>query len=116
MREVIAKSKFVIVPSIWYENCSYVLLEALAVGKAVIASNIGGIPELLIDGENGLLYRGEDELMQKIKLLYEDSELLNKLQSNDSNLPRELIDRSVYYDKLMNIYNNQIKKHTTKTS
>lgn len=37
----------IVVPSLWYENCPLVILEAIAAGKLVIGSNIGGIPELL---------------------------------------------------------------------
>ena len=37
----------VIVPSIWYENCPYSVLETLAIGKPIIGSWIGGIPELV---------------------------------------------------------------------
>jgi glycosyltransferase involved in cell wall biosynthesis len=42
-------ASLVVVPSIWYENYPYVILEAKAAGKVVIASRIGGIPELLPD-------------------------------------------------------------------
>ena len=114
MREVIAKCRFVVVPSVWYENCSYVLLEALAIGKAVIGSNIGGIPELLKDGLNGLLYNNKWELTEKMQLLYEDDNLLKTLQNNALQLPAELINRQIYYDRLMKIYREQIKKHNTK--
>ena len=45
----------VIVPSIWYENGPLAALEALGEGVPVIASNIGGLPELITDGQEGLL-------------------------------------------------------------
>jgi glycosyltransferase involved in cell wall biosynthesis len=44
-----------IVPSVWPEPCPTVLLEAMAAGRAVVASSVGGIPELVVDGETGLL-------------------------------------------------------------
>ena len=45
----------IVVPSIWYENCPMTVLEAMAMAKPVIASSIGGIPELLRNGTEGLL-------------------------------------------------------------
>ena len=42
-------------PSEWYENCPLSLLESLALGRPVIGSRIGGIPELIEEGSDGLL-------------------------------------------------------------
>lgn len=71
LRQIILKAKAVIIPSIWYENMPLSLLEALSLGKIVIASNIGGIPEIIKDGENGLLFNPCDvnDLKTKITLL-----------------------------------------------
>ena len=55
LRRTIEKASVIVVPSEWYENCPMSVLEAMAFGKAVIASNIGGIPELVLDGETGFL-------------------------------------------------------------
>lgn len=54
--DIISKCKAVIVPSEWYENCPMNVLEAKALGKPVIGSNIGGIPELINNGKDGLLF------------------------------------------------------------
>lgn len=51
IREYIRNSRFIVVPSIWYENCPYSILETLEIGKPVIGSRIGGIPELIEDGK-----------------------------------------------------------------
>jgi glycosyltransferase involved in cell wall biosynthesis len=53
---LIKEAAFVVVPSEWYENCSMVVLEAMALGKPVIGSNIGGIPEQIEDGRTGFLF------------------------------------------------------------
>jgi glycosyltransferase involved in cell wall biosynthesis len=45
-----------LVPSEWYENQSMVILESLSQGTPVIASDLGGNPELVRDGETGLLH------------------------------------------------------------
>ncbi|MCX7680015.1 MAG: glycosyltransferase, partial [Spirochaetes bacterium] len=57
-----------VVPSIWYENLPTVIIEACNHGIPVIASNIGGIPELVKDGVNGFLceYNNIEDLKKKM--------------------------------------------------
>jgi glycosyltransferase involved in cell wall biosynthesis len=56
LKNIILKAKAVVIPSIWLENMPLSLLEALNLGKVVVASKIGGIPEIIKDGDNGLLF------------------------------------------------------------
>jgi len=51
----------VVVPSEWYENCPMSLLEAKSRGKPIIGARIGGIPELIRDGVDGVLFSPGDE-------------------------------------------------------
>ncbi len=68
---------FIVVPSEWYENASMTVLEAMAYGKPVIASRIGGIPEQVVDGETGLLFEPGNvtELRHAIQRLAADKSL-----------------------------------------
>ncbi|MFH0341648.1 MAG: glycosyltransferase [Chromatiales bacterium] len=54
--DVVRNARAVVVPSEWYENAPMSVLEAYANGKIVIGARIGGIPELLLDGETGYLF------------------------------------------------------------
>ncbi len=58
-------------PSVWPEPFSIALLEAMAAGLAVVATDTGGTPEVIRDRENGLLCGAEDadELAEKIETL-----------------------------------------------
>ena len=56
LTELIAHARAVVVPSEWYENCPMTVLEAKAAGTPVIGARIGGIPELIRDGVDGILF------------------------------------------------------------
>ncbi|TKV77517.1 glycosyltransferase family 4 protein [Bradyrhizobium elkanii] len=73
----IAEASVVVVPSEWCENCPMSVLEAMAQGKAVIATRIGGIPELVNDRETGFLFEpgNVDELRTHLECLMGDGEL-----------------------------------------
>ena len=60
LRRILAESQFVVLPSRWYENLPFAVMEAFASSKAVVASRIGGIPEMVDDGVNGLLFPVDD--------------------------------------------------------
>ncbi|MDO8599194.1 MAG: glycosyltransferase family 4 protein, partial [bacterium] len=70
----IANAAMVVVPSRWYENAPYVVLEAMASGVPVVASRIGGLPELVRDEETGVLVPPRDPatLAKTIEILYRD--------------------------------------------
>jgi glycosyltransferase involved in cell wall biosynthesis len=55
-----------LVPSLWYEGMPMVIVEGLATGLPVVASDLGSMPELVKHGENGLLFRpGDPESLSK---------------------------------------------------
>ncbi len=60
LHSVIDGAMAVVVPSECYENCPMSVLEAMAYGKPVVASRIGGIPELIEDQKTGLLFEPGD--------------------------------------------------------
>jgi glycosyltransferase involved in cell wall biosynthesis len=59
-RDLIARSRAVIVPSAWEETFGLVVVEAMAGGVPVIAARHGSLPELVGDGDNGILFRPGD--------------------------------------------------------
>ncbi len=55
LHELIRGSMCTVLPSEWYENCPMSILESFALGRPVIGTNIGGIPELISNSEDGIL-------------------------------------------------------------
>lgn len=99
--ELMAKVDCLVVPSLCYENSPTVIYEAFAVGLPVIASRIGGIPELL--SESNLFEAGDvDDLRYKMKWVRENIDELKQKASQNKQRIREL-DVREYIEKLLNL-------------
>ncbi|WP_162141092.1 glycosyltransferase family 4 protein [Martelella mediterranea] len=60
LKQLVAQARAVVVPSEWYETFGLTALEAKAVGTPVIASRIGGLTEVIREGEDGFLFEPGD--------------------------------------------------------
>jgi glycosyltransferase involved in cell wall biosynthesis len=69
--KLMERAKATICPSLWYEGMPRVVIESLAVGTPVVASRIGGYPEMIADGESGALFPTGDAgaLLNRIREL-----------------------------------------------
>ena len=77
MGDVMQAHDILLVPSTWPEPFARVLLEGMAAGMLVIASNVGGSGEIVEDGVNGLLIRANDavDLAEKLALVVREEKL-----------------------------------------
>jgi glycosyltransferase involved in cell wall biosynthesis len=112
-KEVLERMKSVlgvIVPSIWYEPFGMTIIESLACGTPVIASNIGTIPEIITHNENGLLFTpgNPNSLLSQIKNLPLDENWQKFSEAaRSSYLKKYTAEHN--YQQLMNIYQNVLK-------
>ena len=60
LKQLIREAKMIVLPSQWYENAPISILEAYASGKVVVGADIAGIPEMIIPGETGFLFKSAD--------------------------------------------------------
>jgi len=104
--EFINRAKFVIIPSEYYENCPLSILETMASGKPVIGAAIGGIPELIENGEDGLLFEAGnvDDLREKIARLSDDPKLAASMGKKARQKIIDFYNREVHYQRIMKVY------------
>jgi len=105
--QLIQGCSYVCVPSEWYENNPLSIIESFSLGKPVIGSKIGGIPELL-ENKRGFLFNVKDYESLKntinIALNISDSEY-QKYSENVLNFAKNVLTKDYYYEKLTEIYN-----------
>lgn len=104
------RALFAIVPSVWPDPLPNVVLEAMSKGKAVIGTNVGGIPDMIVHGETGLLIPSgdADALAKAMKSLIDDGALRQRLGSASLErarlfAPEEVVPRfEQLYSQLLN--------------
>ena len=90
------------------EGMGRVLLEAMASSKPIVASNTSGIPAVIKDGINGLLFDAENEtdLYDKLKIVLNDQAYSKKLAEGGFKYVQEYLSEEVYANR----YTDLIKK------
>jgi glycosyltransferase involved in cell wall biosynthesis len=80
---VLAATDVLLVPSRWYENTPFVVLEAFAAGVPVLAADLGGMRELVVDRVHGELFRPGDaaDLRLRLERLARDPERLARYRA-----------------------------------
>lgn len=109
--QVIRDSSYLIVPSEWYENNPMVVLEAYSYGKPVIGANIGGLPEIIINGKTGFLFESGSHVdlhnvLNHVENLTDDE--YEVLSANAYEFVQNYFGKKDHYEKLIRIYNKVI--------
>lgn len=102
IKKIMKSSKFLVIPSEWYENNPLTVIEAHSLGTPVLGARIGGIPELIEEGINGMTFTSGDknDLKDKIQSMF-------TAQFDEDAIALKAIGRyssESYYEKLLNIY------------
>ena len=113
---IMTESDVVILPSIWPENEPVSMLEGIASGAALVASDIGGIPSLVIDGVSGLLCPPGDShrLMQALKTLINSTTLIEQMSA--ANIDRRpQLDEEISFRQMEDIFSSVVERHGEET-
>ena len=111
LTKLIAGAYLVVVPSCWYEVFGLVALEAAALGKTVLAANIGGLPELINSRHNGLLYtyNSANDLATKLQWSLANPATIKDFGQAARQTAEHYYTPKVHYQAIMKIYRLLVK-------
>lgn len=109
---VVGNARAVILPSEWYENGPYSAIESLQLGRPVIGSELGGIPEL-IDGNGKVFHHGDVEELRQILEQFPKPGTPDYQQycMRSEEIFAENYMAESHYEKLLLMYEKAIQKH-----
>jgi glycosyltransferase involved in cell wall biosynthesis len=101
-----SRARALLFPSTWYENQPLTILEAFASGVPVIASRLGALPELVRDGETGLLFAPGDaaDLAAKVRWATENAAAMRGMGEKALKLYRAEYSPEASIEKLVSLY------------
>ena len=104
LETLIREARFTVYPSEWYENCPFSVMESQMYGTPVVGANIGGIPELIKQGETGELFQSKSAIQLKDAIfnLWNNKRILDQYTENCLNVGFSGLDE--YYADLIKIY------------
>jgi glycosyltransferase involved in cell wall biosynthesis len=102
----------VVLPSIWNEPLSRVLIESFYFNKPVIATRTGGTPEIIKDGENGLLVepKNSDQIADKILFLYQNPEIHKRIQENAKDYSNRYLNSTELTKQFIKMYQSVLQR------
>lgn len=111
LEAAISRASLSVFPSIWNENCPMGIAESIARGTPVIGASVGGIPEMIIDGYNGLLFEAGsvDDLVSKLQLVMHNQGMLETMSQNCIS-SSGVYGVDEYTQKLLGIYNGVLER------
>ncbi len=112
LREWYARADLCVVPSLLYESFSYTCAQAMAAGKPVVASRIGGIPETVEDGVTGVLVKpgSVDELVQALVHLVGNEKLRKQMGRKGREKAEREFNAMTVAQQTLSIYARAIEK------
>ena len=109
---VLRGSDVVLLPSIYGENLPTVLMEAGACARPVVASDVGGISDIVVDGETGLLAEpgNSDDLAKALLRLLDDPGSAAQLGVRGRRRVKQLFDARIWAENLRDLYELAISR------
>jgi glycosyltransferase involved in cell wall biosynthesis len=108
LRQALLSARAIVVPSEWYENAPISVMEASGSGKVTIGARIGGIPELIREGETGFLFEAGNvealaEVLRQVHTLPDAT--LAKMGAAAHSWMRGEFTPTHYRERMLSLYN-----------
>jgi glycosyltransferase involved in cell wall biosynthesis len=118
MPGLLRKFDVLLLPSVWPEPFSRAVLEGMISGLVVVATRVGGTPEIIMDGENGLLFTPNDpeELAKKIAHLVDDRRSCDQIRYAGRQTILEQFTMTKMMDEIENYLQEVASVSTAKTT
>lgn len=110
--KLLSNSLFSVTPSLWYENMPNAVLESMACGTPVIASNLGSFREIFEEGDIGMLFKVGDseDLADKMAFLLSDPERLGIMSKQARSKAEREYNGELHYQRLMNVFDKVMQQ------
>ncbi len=111
MPELYSSADLFVLPSLW-ETFGFVLVEAGACGTPLCGSNAGGIPEVIQDGKNGLVFEKADPkaLANKVNIMLSDNNLRRDMGRKSREIAVEKFDWEIISDQTKAFYSRAMEE------
>jgi glycosyltransferase involved in cell wall biosynthesis len=113
--ELLGRAELLIVPSECFETFGRVVAEAFAKGTPVLAANIGGLSEIVFNGESGVLFDpgDSDDLAERVRFLFTNAVQLKRMRKRARAAFEQNYTVETNYTRLMSIYSRALQRACT---
>jgi glycosyltransferase involved in cell wall biosynthesis len=103
---VFERADITVLPSLYKEGLPNVLLESMSMGVPVVSSDLGGVPEIVIDGKTGFMVEpgNANQLEEAIQKLWSDPISYMKMRQNARQLMTENFDKKRQFDRFLEYF------------
>jgi glycosyltransferase involved in cell wall biosynthesis len=106
------KAACLIFPSVGYESMPKTLIESMAVGTPVIGADTASVPEVVLDGQTGHVFKGgdADSMAEKVKLFFDRPNEWPQFRTNCRRSFEDRFTADTNYRQLLNIYREAMRR------
>lgn len=118
LTHLMQRALFTVVPSEWYENYSMTVIESLACGTPVVGASIGGIPEQVRNGWNGMLFPSGDAqgLATAMQTMLANRQAIVQMGRNGRSQVDSINGPAAHYEQTMAVYERVLAGRAADTS
>jgi glycosyltransferase involved in cell wall biosynthesis len=112
VQQKLARSRLLVMPSVCFEGFPMAIREAFSLGVPTAVSNLGSMPCIVNDGQDGVVFRPADaeDLLEKVRSLWNNQDQLAKMASNARAEFEQKYTEEINHSLLMRIYNIAIQQ------